>query len=62
MKKKGLGIHILPSKVGSFTDICNKLNHGYGVTNKCINYYKKNGTKSQKKKAVFAENARQWKK
>ena len=53
-------IHIKSENVGSFTRLCNLLSPGSGVTNKCIQHYKTNGTPVQKKKAIFAENARKW--
>ena len=59
MKKKGLGIHIAPSKVGSFTAWCKR--HGYkSVTNQCINEGKASKSSAIRKKATFAKNARSW--
>ena len=55
----GLGIHIKPSKKGSFTKWCK--NKGYdGVTNKCIQEGKNSNSKAIRKKAIFAQNARKW--
>jgi len=52
-------IRIKPGKRGSFTKYCKK--HGHkGVTTKCIKQAKKSKSKSIRKKAVFAANARKW--
>lgn len=52
------GIHIKPSKKGTFTAWCKR--HGYGgVTAACIAAAKKKGG-SVAKKAVFAQNAKKW--
>ena len=57
MKQKGLGIHIKPSKVGSFTAWCKR--HGYNsVTNQCIQQGKSSKNTAIRKKATFAQNAR----
>ena len=50
-------IRIKPSKRGSFTKYC-----GGKVTRKCIARGKRSKSKVIRKKAVFAENARKWKK
>lgn len=55
--KKGGGIHIKEKNKGSFTKYCNGK-----VTQACIDKAKKSGNKKLIKKAVFAENARKWKK
>lgn len=52
------GIHIKPSKRGTFTAWCKR--HGYGgVTAACIAAAKKKGG-AVAKKAVFAQNAKKW--
>ena len=59
MKKKGLGIHIRPENVGSFTAYCRR--HGYkGVTNQCIQEGKASKSAAIRKKATFALNSRNW--
>ena len=55
--KKGGGIHIKKKNRGTFTKYCNGK-----VTNECIQKAKRSGNKKLIKKAVFAENARSWKK
>ena len=56
---KGLGIHIKPSQVGSFTAYCKR--NGYKrVTNECINQGKASKNKAIKKKATFAGSSRSW--
>lgn len=57
MLKKGGGIHIKKKNRGTFTKYCNGK-----VTNECIQKAKRSGNKKLIKKAVFAENARSWKK
>jgi len=52
-------IKIKPSKKGTFTAYCKRKGHK-GVTSSCISQAKRSGSKAIKKKAVFAENARKW--
>lgn len=59
-KKKKPKIFIKKSKRGSFTAWCKSHGHG-GVTSSCIAAAKKKGG-AIKKKAVFAQNARKWRK
>lgn len=56
-QKKGGNIHIKKENKGKFTDYC-----GGKVTNECITRAKKSGNKKLVKRAVFAQNARKWKK
>lgn len=59
-KKEGGTIHIKPENRGKFTEWCRQ--KGYkGVTNSCIAEGKKS-TPAVRKQAVFAENARSWRK
>lgn len=54
-------IEIKPENKGKFTSHCKK--QGYeGVTQECINKAKKSSSKSLRKQATFADNARKWKK
>lgn len=55
--KSGLKINIKKKNRGKFTDYC-----GGNVTQECINRAKHSGNKTLVKRAVFAENARKWKK
>jgi len=60
-KYKSGGIHIKPSKRGSFTAWCKS--HGYGgVTEECIRKGKASSSTAIRKKATFAKNARGWNK
>jgi len=57
MEKKKMKIEIAPSKVGSFTAWCKR--RGYnGVTSECINEGKRSKLAKIRKKAVFADNAK----
>jgi hypothetical protein len=51
------GIKIKKKNRGKFTEYC-----GGNVTQECINRAKNSGNKRLIKRAVFAENARKWKK
>lgn len=51
------GIKIKKKNRGKFTQYCNG-----NVTQECINKAKRSGNKTLIKRAVFAENARKWKK
>ena len=61
-KPKGKsGIHIKPSREGSFTAWCKR--QGFkGVTSECIAKGKASSNPAIRKKATFAANARKWKK
>ncbi len=63
MAKKGLGnpIKIKKENVGKFTKYCKGLGH-LSVTQECIDKGKKSKSSAVRKRAVFAENARGWKK
>lgn len=50
-------IHIKKDRRGSFTEYC-----GGKVTGGCIERGKKSSSPAIRKKAVFAQNARKWKK
>ena len=54
--KNGSGIHIKPSKRGSFTRWC-----GGNVTEECIRKGKNSSNAAIRKKAIFADNARHFK-
>lgn len=54
--KKGSSIHIKKSHEGKFTDYC-----GGKVTDECIEKGKQSTSAAVRKRAVFAENARKWK-
>lgn len=54
--KKGNGIHIKKKNRGKFTEYCDGK-----VTQECINKAKHSGNTKLIKRAVFAENARAWK-
>ncbi len=54
--KKGSGIHIKKSHEGKFSDYC-----GGKVTEECIEKGKQSTSAAVRKRAVFAENARKWK-
>ena len=54
-------IKIKKSKIGSFTEYCKRKGY-HKVTKKCIEEGKRSKSKAIRKKAVFAENARKWKK
>ena len=54
-------IRIKPENKGKFTQYCKDA--GYtGVTEKCIKEGKKSKSKAVRKRAVFAENAKEWSK
>jgi hypothetical protein len=61
-KKEGSGIHIKPSKEGSFTTWAKK--QGFkcadGVPQAAITKGKNSDNPAIRKKAVFADNARKW--
>lgn len=57
IKKIKSGIKIKKENQGKFTAYCKGK-----VTNECINKAKRSGNKKLIKRAVFAENARKWKK
>jgi len=59
--KKKSGIHIKPSREGSFTAWCTR--QGFkGVTSECISKGLASSNPAIRKKANFARNARKWKK
>ena len=55
--KKGNKIHIKPSRRGSFTRWC-----GGKVTEECIRRGKNSSNPAIRKKSIFAENSRRWRK
>lgn len=56
-----MAIKLDPKKKGTFTKYCKNKGHK-GVTSKCIAEGKKSKNKTTKKRAVFADNAKKWKK
>lgn len=54
--KKGKKIKIKKQNKGKFTDYC-----GGKVTQECINRGKNSHSKTIRKRAIFADNARKWK-
>lgn len=54
--KNGSGIHIKKKNRGKFTDYC-----GGQVTDKCIQRGKNSSNPTTRKRAIFADNARNWK-
>jgi hypothetical protein len=56
-----MAIKLDPKKKGTFTKYCKAKGHK-GVTSKCIAEGKKSKNKTTKKRAVFADNAKKWKK
>lgn len=56
MSKLKPRIHIKEKNKGKFTDYCNGK-----ITQDCIDKAKKSGNKKLVKRAVFAENAKKWK-
>lgn len=55
--KKGNKIHIKPSRRGSFTRWC-----GGKVTEECIRRGKNSPNPAIRKKSIFAQNSRRWRK
>lgn len=55
--KKGSDIHIKKKNRGKFSEYC-----GGKVTDECIQIAKKSNNPTLRKRAIFAQNARQWNK
>ena len=59
-KRRMKPIKIKKSKIGSFTEWCNRRNKGKGVTQKCMRQGKQSPNPAIRKKANFALNSRAW--